>query len=359
LLLGFASWIGIQSRYQLVAAGIACAIVLAVYLRNIPNLPKFVRNFVIGAAAAALLAAPFYIANARAFGNPVWPLMIPKSSIAGNYADAVAYYYSKSLTGDYSPRYIATAFWTLVSTPFVFPLSILAISFVATAAVSRGMKGKAVGLFGAVFFILWLAMAPELYPRFVLMMVPCAVLSAGFLLDRWLANGEPARSRQWTTVFTLGAALLATASVFTFRDNIRYVATGDASTYHRFTWFYPVYEWINKATPADSRFLVVLSSETTYYLDRPYRRADPWISGVVDWNATGTGDALDRVLTRGGYSYLLYEDRDWNDFRGGKAMHTRSNRRSPRALWCRCESSMSDCTRVACGGITRRQRCTC
>jgi len=58
-------------------------------------------------------------------------------------------------------------------------------------------------------------------------------------------------------------------------------------------------------------------SGQTYYLDRPYRRADPFVSGVVDWRRINTGAKLDSLLAAGGYSYVIYHDRDWKLYPGG------------------------------------------
>jgi hypothetical protein len=104
------------------------------------------------------------------------------------------------------------------------------------------------------------------------------------------------------------------------RANLRYVVNGDAREYHRYTWFYDTYDWINHNTPTTSRFLVIVSSAHTYYLDRQYRRADPWVSGEVDWRRTVRPESLDSLLASGGYRYVLYEDRDWSDYYGGSEM---------------------------------------
>jgi hypothetical protein len=110
------------------------------------------------------------------------------------------------------------------------------------------------------------------------------------------------------------------ADVVYSSDAVEYDVTGNNAKFHEATWYYPVYEWINHSTPSDAKFLVIVLSGHSYYLDRPYRRADPSLSGVVDWAALRTAGDLRQQLRRGGYTYLLYDDRDWSEFPGGERM---------------------------------------
>jgi hypothetical protein len=318
-LLGFASWIGIQSRYQLVAAGIASIAVLWMATRHVSERRKTFQRFAFGSAVALVLASPFYVMNLVKFGNPVWPLLITRGQAGKNFANLMAYYYTRSMKGEFYPGQVFAALWKLVSTSGLFPLPIVIIVFVTVAFRSRRPATRIAGAFGAAFFALWFAMAPFLYPRFVLLLVPPALIGAGLVIERWIES-DAMRVRRAGVTFTSLAALLAVSTAAVFSDNVRYVATGDLQDYHRYTWYYPVYQWVNRTTPADARFLVIVSSATTYYLDRPYRRADPWVSGEVDWRRIASGQQLDDLLTRNNYSYIIYEDRDWHFFKGGNEM---------------------------------------
>ncbi|MEO5590327.1 MAG: hypothetical protein ABIS03_12130, partial [Gemmatimonadaceae bacterium] len=233
--LGFMSWIGMQSRYQLVAAGIAAAVVIAVCWRRIAEPARCSAAFAGGSVTALVLAGPFYAANYNAFRNPVWPLMISGADSAAHYGNALAYDYTKALTGSYLPSEMIKSLWTLITTPFLVPLAAAILVCIACAIFSGHREARMIGRFGAAFCLLWAAMAPRLYPRFVLLLLPVAVLGAGFILDQRLTRrflrGEAA---------VLG--LLALGSVVVFRDNLRYAITGDLQQYHRYTWFYPMYQ---------------------------------------------------------------------------------------------------------------------
>jgi hypothetical protein len=315
-LLGFAAAIGMQSRYQLAAAAFAAAVVAFAAMRNNPARQGAFFAMFGGAVAGLLMASPFYVANELRFDNPVWPLFINVKAAGATYADTVAYTYSRSLNGSYHAKSFVEGIVALVRTRFLFPLGILIPSLIVVAALNRRTLARALALFGVIFLLEWVLIQPLLYPRFVLLMLPVAALCTGIML------GEAIESR---TVFktavgiiaSAGVILLALGAVYVNRESYRYVKSGDLAAYHRYTWFYPVYDWVNHNTPANARFLVIVSSAQTYYLDRFYRRADPWLTGEVNWHAVDTGPKLDSVMARAGYRYLIYENVNWMLYPGG------------------------------------------
>ena len=127
--LGFVSCIGAQSRYQLVAVGVATAGVVA--LMVVRKRLAFTRLAWFGgdAAAALVLSAPFYIVNLRALDNPVWPLLIPQLNALATYGDRVSDLYQKSLAGTYSVLFVLERLRALLSDPLVFPVPLLLFGF--------------------------------------------------------------------------------------------------------------------------------------------------------------------------------------------------------------------------------------
>jgi hypothetical protein len=197
--------------------------------------------------------------------------------------------------------------------------AILIVTIIILAVALRHTGAKLLGLFGALFLVEWFLMQPLLYPRFILLMLPVAFICAALLVQR-LLDVRPGFETIARVVAVASIFVLAAAAPYVNRDSIEYAVTGDVARFHRYTWFYRVYDWINSNTPREARFLVIVSSGQTYYLERPYRRADPWISGVIDWPRTNTGAALDSVLVAGGYDFVIYDNRDWKDFPGGPDM---------------------------------------
>ncbi|MEO7685260.1 MAG: hypothetical protein ABIU86_15125 [Gemmatimonadaceae bacterium] len=316
-LLGFSCWIGAQSRYQLLAAALAGALVFIGFAMRRQS-RHGMAGFTKGALAAVVLSSPFYIVNLQDFGSPLWPLFVPEINGIEGYANHVAAVYSASLVGEYEPRIFLMRFIDLVTTPLVLPLALVLVLLVPASLVSRTIAYRRMAIFGTLILVIWALAQPRLFPKHVILLLPLGPMLAVAALDRRTAGA--AATRVIRGGFATAIVTMIAASVIFSWDYVRYAVTGDRAQFHRFTWYYPVYDWVNRNTPRDSRFLVVAYSGHSYYLDRRYRRADPWLSGVVDWSHVTSGRDLDAVLQDGGYDYMIYDDRDWSDFVGGVQM---------------------------------------
>lgn len=314
--LGFASWVGIGSRYQLVAVGIAATVVLVFGIRRSAQRGGILTRYAGGAAAATALASPFYLANAKWFGNPVWPLLITKARAEASYSELIAWYYGRSLTGSRPPADILESAWHMLTWPRLFPLAVIIVGGIAGVFFMRTKSVRPLAWFGVLFLLLWVGMQPLLYPRFVLLMLPVSILCVSVLIPAGLAG-----RRTVQRIVEVALVALVTVTVILSRDSIRYAIDGDEAAYHRHTWFYPVYRWANANLPRDARVIAIVRSGMTYYLERPYRRADPWIGGEVDWLKVNDGAAVAEVLRRGGYTHVIFESRGWETMKGGQEMH--------------------------------------
>lgn len=313
-LLGFASCIGAQSRYQAVAIGFAVGLLVLVTVarRRAPFSVLF--SYGLGAAVAATLSAPFYIFNLVAFGNPVWPLMITAINGLTTYADQVANVYSDAMTGAMSVGTRLDYLRQLFTDPNAFPIPLLAITFLGLAFVWREASSAPLAALLAIYLCVWAAMQPILYARFSIVLIVPAVVGMAPLLDRLFRRALAGRIGQLGLAGLLGGYLVIDG-VLSY-DSLHYLVTRDVGRFHQLTWFYEVYDWANRSTPANAKFLVIVLSGQSYYLDRAYRRADPWLSGVVDWPNVGGADDLALVLDAGGYDFVIYEDRDWTEQEG-------------------------------------------
>jgi len=226
--------------------------------------------------------------------------------------------YTAILTGPHDPATILFCVGELLTNTALFPLAAGLILIVVLSLRSRENGPRRLALFGLVFLCIWVAMQPRLYPRNILLLI-----SLGPLLLHAVLVRRPLRDTQIRVIHTTVAAgivaMVAASAVFA-RDYLRYDVTADASEFHRFTWYYTVFVLANRNTSATSRFLVITYSGHSYYLDRPYRRADPWLSGVVDWPRVDSPAKLKSILDSGRYDYVIYDDRDWSEFDGGTAM---------------------------------------
>jgi hypothetical protein len=308
--IGFIAFIGFQSRYQaaaIAAAGTAAALAIARHRLSRRGLIRFAG----GVIGALVLASPFYLRNWLDFGNPVWPLGAGRAT----YADRVVTQYEYGLTGHHTLSTYALGLHTLFVDPLLFPVPIIltiALAALVLPTVRRRLPGVAILVVG--FVVVWAIAQPRLYSRFTLIIAPAAVLVIAVVVGMFFRRLPVAAVALFTAICL---APVAAFDVYYSLDTVRLLATGDLAAYHRYTWYYPVYTWVNNHTPPNARALVIAQSGLSYYLDRPYRRADPLLSGVVDWQAVHGAAALRRVLARGSYDFVIYDRAQWSSYPGG------------------------------------------
>lgn len=317
--LGFTAWAAAGSRYQALALGLATTAVVLVWAGRNSGTRRVLFRYAGGTGLALGLAAPFYLFNWRHFGNPFWPLLVDLFNRPPAYADQVAAAFNRSLTGAWQPSTVLAGLREAFASAFAlytFPVPHLVLAFLLLSLRWRTAATARLARFLAAFLLLWAIAQPAMYSRFYIYLLPAAW--AGLAGAMALVRSD--RAQWWATrAASLVALGLAAFAIFYSRDAFALAATGDLARYHATTWFYDVYDWVNDNTPPDARFLVVVTGGTSYYLDRPLRRADPSTSGVVDWSAVRGADDLVRVMREGGYDYLLYEWRNWR-FPGGEQM---------------------------------------
>ncbi|HEY8166200.1 MAG TPA: hypothetical protein VIF83_11660, partial [Gemmatimonadaceae bacterium] len=315
-LLGFAGWTGVGSRYQLIVWGALVSLVFAWSLRGKSDAGVLIKRFAAGVVAAVVLASPFYIVNLLAFGNPVWPFFVSRHAGESSYVAAIARGYSDALVAGVTPAALIDKLIAIVKPGPDFPLAAVTLGVCVAGLFSRVRPVRILSAAGLLFALAWLPSWPVLYTRLVLPAIGVALLIALCFRDR-----EAERIPHVIVVFAVAAStLMASATIYAGTDQLRYAVTGDTQRFHRYTWFYDLYDRVNRSTPKDSRFLVVVYSGHSYYLDRFYRRADPWLSAVVDWRRVTSGAALDSALSAGRYDWMIYQLRDWSPFIGGGEM---------------------------------------
>ena len=310
-LLGFAAWIGAQSRYQ--AIGIGLAVTAVVLLRR----RQLCGRFVLGALAAAVLKFAFLYQQRNRVRQPGMASHGDGSSQLSRSggqrrecgADRVIpipapCHLEPSDRGEHLPGPLLA-------------VSLLAVSLLAAAAFKRTRPVSKVILLLAIMLAVWTITQPRLYSRFSLMLVPMVAIGWAPLLDRCM-RGRSRPAIVAGLVLLIGG-FVAIDAVYS-ADSGHYLRTGDLKKFHEATWFYDVFDWVKGSTPPQARFMVVVESSQTYYLERPYRRTDPCLSGIVDWPALETPQQLAALLERGGYDYVLYHDIDWSPCPGGRHM---------------------------------------
>jgi hypothetical protein len=316
-LFGFVAWIGTQSRYQSIAIGLAVTALPIVMALRKDISSRDLMNYCGGVFGAVILASPFYLFNFVAFSNPVWPLTLPFHAESKTYADTVAAAYTAGMTGARDMNTIITGIMNFLMSPETFPVSISAITLIFVSILWRqpSLTKIAVPLTG--FLLLWVFTQPMLpQPRYVMYLSPLILVGWAMILATWIKSYPKTKEYLLTFLSTVLIAFLCFGLYYS-ADAFRYIVTGDLHRYHEHTSFYDVFETVNRTTPPDANFLIILSGGQTYYLDRSHRRADPEQSGVIDWLTLQSPERLNEMLAKEGFDYILYEDTGWESFIGG------------------------------------------
>ncbi len=275
-----------------------------------------------------LAACPFYLRNWVNLGDPVWPLLAGALPSGNPALDALAPVYGRALAGGASLGSLLLGLKDLLLSPLI-PASVWALT--VWGLVASGGGSLRLGWAMALFCGLWLLVQPQLYPHYSLLILPAALLAA-VRLPSALTAPRPRRLALAVIVATMifGAAMAAWYSA----DYVRYAASGDMAAFQRGTWFWPHYQWINRHLPRGARLMVIVPGGSTYSLEREYLRADPNLSGLIDWASLKDLDGLRARLAGMGVDYVLYDMRDWRRAPGGRNL-MRLMSELARASWAR------------------------
>lgn len=317
--LGFAAWVAVGTRYQAFAIGIAASVVALLWLARSDRWVTLL-GFVEGAVLALLLAAPYFLANAVRFGNPVWPL---RSDDGLDYTATVGAFYTRSWHGALDLAELTRSVARLLTDRSAVPIPMLVFVAIVAACLVRSAAGRPsrrVAAFCALFLAVWALAQPMLYPRFAVYLAGPALLLA--LRHEDLLDGRPARYARRAVAGVLGLSALALGAyaIAGMASDVRTLATGGRAAVRASTWYYSVYAWLGENIAPDSRVLVIVRSGETYYLDREYRRADPGSSAELDWPSMRDGASLASRLADRRFGYVVYEPLDWARAPGGEAM---------------------------------------
>ncbi len=267
---------------------------------------------------AILLPAPFFVRNYVNTGVPDWPLHQDLFGAEQDYLYEVTTRYSKVLTGQRGLQQMGEAVMEIVTNPQFLPL-MWPLAMVGGWCLWRRRDANSqlyLGLGLISFLGLWWLLQPRMYPRFITFALPQLMVMAALGLES-LRGG-----RLWRVGYAGAALCAAFGMAFMFYyslDFFRFQIDRDAQRYHRFTWYYDEYRWIDEHLAPDARVMVIVSNGHTYYLNRDYVRADPSFAGTIDWRDIDAQGLREAVRERG-IRYILYENIDWHRYVGGDEM---------------------------------------
>jgi len=318
ILLGFGAWIGIQSRYQAFIIGIAVTLYMMILLFRKQIKIETMIPYSIGSVCAIILSSPFYIFNFVNLRNPVWPFMIPLFNGLNTYANQVAAKCSSNIVGSFNLKIIILNIKNLLMCLPTFPIPILLACLIIASIIWKNIRMMKLIHFIILFSLIAFFVQPNLDPRTIFIIV-IPIIVACILVINKLIYYELIK-KIIVCLFIIFILSCIVIDVRYSQDYFQYLINGNKEVFHQNTWFYDVYKYINESTPENAKFLVIVTSGHSYYLNRSYRRADPWLSGEVDWLATENINDFKQVLQEGNYRYIVYEDRNWDTYLGGKQM---------------------------------------
>ena len=288
-----------------------------------PRLLEMLKSRQVGLLCLALggmvvIAAPWYVRNWWNTGNPCWPLMLKLFPGGQDYLTEVATAYAAEQAGVHSLVNLLGSIKGLLISPYIPGILWLLAAFALIWRHKHDPLKLRYGL--PCFFAVWWVLQPVWYLRFSIFVLPFAVVLSVLVFERLRELKSRIYYRACAAGFVLVLLYGAAIGAWYSAGYLAFYANRQLADYHRATWFYDEYAWINRCVPEHQRLLVIVSAGQTYYLDRSYLRADPWLSGAVAWPQLQNVQDLERILREQKISHVLYEDRDWHAAPGGSEM---------------------------------------
>lgn len=263
-----------------------------------------------------LVASPFLIRNLHYTGDPFWPLLQDFFHVQKDYLYQVTKATADRWQGNIGPAALARSIVSLGSYSHIIPIIwILWLGYYFTRFPS-GLVYKAGTL---LFFCAWFLLQPKIYPRFAIYILPVVAIMAISFCE-WCYNKHSYFGKVPYIIAILCILLGIGVSILYSSDFLIYHLDRDLEQYHESTWFYDQYQWINQNLRGNEKVLVIVGSGLTYYIDAEYLRADPELSGLIDWTAIRNVEELKDILSKLQVRYIFYDDRNWSGYPGGSNM---------------------------------------
>ena len=225
-----------------------------------------------------------YIMNYFYFGNPVWPALtnvfpadIPSWDIAANNLT------HGFLNDERSFSNLIISFFNLLTMPHhINPIVILLIPLLFQRF--KYVSYMPIIIVFSYFMFLWMMMprfGESEKERYVLYLFPI-IIPYGIIGFSQLINKFKYifKTKILYTIIIVPTMIYFSFNVFYAKDSIQYFVFNNKDVWHKHTWYYADYNWINKnlSLNNDEKLMVYSSNQLTYYLKKKYISIAP-ISG--------------------------------------------------------------------------------
>ena len=230
-----------------------------------------------------------YLMNYINIGNPVWPALTQYFPAHNPFWDEMANrHYHEYLGGGRNFTNLISSLWGLLIVPhYLNPLTMILIFFVFKKY--RYVNYMPAVIVVSYIIILWLMMpkfAESEKQRYILYLFPVMIpFGMSYVHDIIIKNSKYLKKKYIKYCVLASVLIYLPFTVVYSYDAIKYLVTYDKENWHRATWYYEDYQWINKNIVLNDEnvILVISHVQQTYYLRKKYINGGVF-SAYIDWN---------------------------------------------------------------------------
>ena len=255
-----------------------------------------------------------YLMNYINIGNPVWPALVNFFPSNNPYWDQIAVNTSSSfLGGERTVWTFIRSFSGLFMMPHhINPLAMGTVFFIFGKF--KYLDHMPALIVTTYLLVLWLMM-PEFAinekERYVLYLFPIIIPLGVSKINKTLSSRRNIEKyKRAYEIAVIGSMLLYSAFTVVYSyDSFRYMVNHDKARWHRATWYYKDYDWINRNILLEKgdKILVIARTQQTYYLKKPYINGDG-LSAAIHWSSLLDIEALKSMIARNNFKYIFVDD---------------------------------------------------
>jgi hypothetical protein len=227
-----------------------------------------------------VLAIYPYALNYYNIGNPVWPALNNVFPAKLSNWDIVAITLTDGFLNNSKSFYnLIISFYNLITMPYhINPIVIMLSLFLF-------QRFKYVSYMPIIFVLSYLIILFIMMPRFAEnekeryilylfpLIIPFGIIGFSNYFNKYMTKHI---QKMVYAVVLVPSAVYLTFNIYYAKDAIQYLIYNDDNKWHKHTWYFNEYQWMNKNTQLQKSQQIMLwvSAQTTYYLKQKYINID-------------------------------------------------------------------------------------